>query len=88
MLKEFSRIVSKSVGRLKAEHASEVKHREGIDKKRTATEVLMVNERLNAIDGIWRWRNTQQQLADGLTKNDWALIYTLNQFMEETVVIF
>ena len=40
----------------------------GINEKRTAIEVLMVNERLAAMCGEWRWTNTHQQLANGLTK--------------------
>jgi hypothetical protein len=40
----------------------------GITEKRTAIEVSMVNDRMAAINGEWRWTSAHQQLADGLTK--------------------
>jgi hypothetical protein len=40
----------------------------GISEKRTAIEVSMVNDRMTAINGVWRWTSAHQQLADGLTK--------------------
>jgi len=36
--------------------------------KRTAIEILMVKEKMSELGGKWRWVNTEQQLADGLTK--------------------
>ena len=36
--------------------------------KRTAIEVAIVRERMEAMAGYWRWVNSAQQLADGLTK--------------------
>ena len=40
----------------------------GIAEKRTAIEVMMMNERMQFISVVWKWTNTTQQLADGLTK--------------------
>ena len=40
----------------------------GINEKRTAIEVMTVTERMHEFGGLWRWTNTDQQLADGLTK--------------------
>ena len=40
----------------------------GIAEKRTAIEVMMMNERMQVISVVWKWTNTTQQLADGLTK--------------------
>jgi hypothetical protein len=42
----------------------------GLTEKRTAIEVMILNERLKALLGVWKWTNTFQQLADGLTKID------------------
>ena len=39
-----------------------------LSEKRTAIEVAIVKQRLRAMDGTWRWVNSHQQLADGLTK--------------------
>ena len=39
-----------------------------LSEKRTAIEVTIVRERLEALHGHWRWVNSAQQLADGLTK--------------------
>ena len=39
-----------------------------LSEKRTAIEVTIVRERLEALGGHWRWVNSAQQLADGLTK--------------------
>ena len=38
--------------------------------KRTAIEVMILNERMKALKAVWKWTNTLQQLADGLTKID------------------
>ncbi|CAK0856800.1 unnamed protein product [Prorocentrum cordatum] len=40
----------------------------GIAEKRTAIEVNIVNEQLAEVNARWTWVNTQQQMADGLTK--------------------
>ncbi|CAK0823245.1 unnamed protein product [Prorocentrum cordatum] len=40
----------------------------GIAEKRTAIEVKIVNEQLAEVNARWKWVNTQQQMADGLTK--------------------
>ncbi|CAK0816650.1 unnamed protein product [Prorocentrum cordatum] len=40
----------------------------GITEKRTAIEVKIVNEQMEEIGAVWKWVNTQQQMADGLTK--------------------
>ncbi|CAK0875283.1 unnamed protein product, partial [Prorocentrum cordatum] len=40
----------------------------GIAEQRAAIEVRIANEQVEEIDAVWRWVNTQQQLADGLTK--------------------
>ncbi|CAK0886983.1 unnamed protein product, partial [Prorocentrum cordatum] len=40
----------------------------GITEKRTAIEVNIVNEQMEEIGAVWKWVNTQQQMADGLTK--------------------
>ena len=40
----------------------------GLTEKRTAIEVMILNERLKALRGIWKLTNAFQQLADGLTK--------------------
>ena len=39
-----------------------------LSERRTAIEVSIVRERLAALLGEWRWVNSDQQLADGLTK--------------------
>ena len=39
-----------------------------LSEKRTAIEVTIVRERLEVLHGHWRWVNSAQQLADGLTK--------------------
>ena len=39
-----------------------------LSEKRTAIEMTIVRERLEALNGYWRWVNSAQQLADGLTK--------------------
>ena len=39
-----------------------------LSEKRTAIEVSIVNQRLAAMSGTWRWVNSHQQMADGLTK--------------------
>eukprot|EP00959_Pyramimonas_sp_CCMP1952_P134277 2809145-Pyramimonas_sp.AAC.1 len=40
----------------------------GVAERRAAIEVKVVNEQMKDIDAVWRWVNTQQQLADGLTE--------------------
>ena len=40
----------------------------GIQDKRTAIEVMIINERMAAIHAGWRWTSADQQLSDGLTK--------------------
>ncbi|CAK0890715.1 unnamed protein product, partial [Prorocentrum cordatum] len=40
----------------------------GIAERRTAIEVKIVNEQLAEVNAKWKWVNTQQQMADGLTK--------------------
>ena len=40
----------------------------GLTEKRTAIEVMILNERLKALRGVWKLTNAFQQLADGLTK--------------------
>ena len=40
----------------------------GIQDKRTAIEVMTINERMAAIRAGWRWTSADQQLSDGLTK--------------------
>ena len=40
----------------------------GISEKRTSIEIQMINEKMLELDGVWRWTDTLQQLADGLTK--------------------
>ena len=39
-----------------------------LSERRSAIELAGTNERLKAIGGHWRWCNSSQQLADGLTK--------------------
>ena len=39
-----------------------------LSERRTAIEVSIVRERLAAMLGEWRWVNSEQQVADGLTK--------------------
>eukprot|EP00435_Cladocopium_sp_Y103_P051424 s692_g16.t1 len=39
-----------------------------LSERRTAIEVAIVAERVKAMGGEWRWMNSHQQLADGLTK--------------------
>ncbi len=40
----------------------------GITEKRTSIEVTTVNERMKAASSQWKWTDSQQQIADGLTK--------------------
>ena len=40
----------------------------GISEKRTSIEILMINVQVSELNGIWRWTDTHQQLADGMTK--------------------
>ena len=40
----------------------------GIQDKRTAIEVMIINERMAAIHAGWHWTSADQQLGDGLTK--------------------
>ena len=40
----------------------------GISEKRTAIEVKIINERMDASCGYWAWTSAAQQVADGLTK--------------------
>ena len=40
----------------------------GLQEKRTAIEVLMINEKMREINADWAWTDTHQQMADGLTK--------------------
>ena len=40
----------------------------GLQEKRTAIEVLMINEKMHEINADWAWTDTHQQMADGLTK--------------------
>ena len=40
----------------------------GISEKCTIIEILMINEKKSALTEIWRWTDTHQQLADGLTQ--------------------
>ena len=39
-----------------------------LSERRTAIEVAIVRDRMSALDGRWFWVNSQQQIADGLTK--------------------
>ena len=39
-----------------------------LSERRTAIELAIVRDRMKAMDGEWRWVNSHQQLADGLTK--------------------
>ena len=39
-----------------------------LSERRSAIELSGTNERLRAMGGHWKWRNSSQQLADGLTK--------------------
>lgn len=39
-----------------------------LSERRTAIEVAIVKDRMSALDGRWFWVNSQQQIADGLTK--------------------
>ena len=47
------------------EHGSAGK---GLAEKRTAIELLMIQEKIKQVNGKWRWVDTTQQMADGLTK--------------------
>ena len=40
----------------------------GISEKRTAIEVKIINERMDASYSYWAWTSAAQQVADGLTK--------------------
>ena len=40
----------------------------GLEEKRTAIELAILNERMSEMKAVWRWTNTTQQVADGLTK--------------------
>ncbi|CAK0838168.1 unnamed protein product, partial [Prorocentrum cordatum] len=40
----------------------------GLTERRTGIEILQVNEKMREFGGVWRWTNTPQQMADGLTK--------------------
>ena len=39
-----------------------------LSEKRTAIEVAIVRDRMNALLGKWMWVNSHQQISDGLTK--------------------
>ena len=39
-----------------------------LSERRTAIEIAIIRERVQALKGVWRWVNSAQQLADGLTK--------------------
>ena len=40
----------------------------GLTERRTGIEIMQVNEKMRDFGGVWRWTNTNQQMADGLTK--------------------
>ena len=40
----------------------------GLSEKRTAIELSILNERMEAIAAVWKWVDNTKQLADGLTK--------------------
>ena len=40
----------------------------GLQEKRTAIELSILNERMEAIGAVWKWVDNTKQLADGLTK--------------------
>ena len=40
----------------------------GVQDKRTAIEVMIINERMSVMNAGWRWTSADQQLSDGLTK--------------------
>ena len=41
----------------------------GISEKRTAIEVLIMNERMTEIKGVWKWTSSMQQLPAGSPKS-------------------
>ena len=50
----------------------------GINKKRTSIEIQMKNEKVSKVNGVWRWADTHQQLADGVTKlGEWQFVERL-----------
>ncbi|CAK0861054.1 unnamed protein product [Prorocentrum cordatum] len=50
----------------------------GLTERRTGIEIMQVNEKMKEFGGVWRWTNTHQQMADGLTK-----LQVRQQFVEK-----
>ncbi|CAK0840096.1 unnamed protein product [Prorocentrum cordatum] len=50
----------------------------GLTERRTGVEIMRVNEKMKEFGGVWRWTNTHQQMADGLTK-----LQVRQQFVEK-----
>lgn len=48
--------------------AKSVSSGRGLSERRTSIDIQMFNEKMKELHGVWRWTDTYQQLADGLTK--------------------
>lgn len=48
--------------------ATSVSSGRGLSGRRTSIDIQMVNEEMKELHGVWRWADTHEQLADGLTK--------------------
>ncbi|CAK0893704.1 unnamed protein product, partial [Prorocentrum cordatum] len=49
-----------------------------LTERRTGIEIWQINEKMREFGGVWRWTNTHQQMADGLTK-----LQVRQQFVEK-----